>query len=412
MEGKAPKGQAPVATDLHSSPICAHCCKVSSKSQKLMCCARCRRAHYCDKNCQKEDWAFHKRVCVTAETVDATDATRAVEPCCATSTVDSSCGSTEIFYYESQNVSVKDLKSRSDINGCRGTIIGSFNPKKNRWPVRVVLSADATEDVWLREANLHAEDADDPQAATKLADARRKHVALTEGGYLSIEDAWKIQNSPSCGCKSCASACKEDNEPGMYGAHQIDELMRNGTFESENMKEDCVMDHYNHPHDFKKPSVTIIRPRKKGEKWGVAPFTPVRGGCVHLGKHGCKLPKEMTEMKGMGRVPKNCYALHCNPDLHVQFDKHSSAYEVWDTPVGRSVIERFKKMILKSDPTIRVDPEFYQEESDRIAMDPKAREQHMSFSRQDSELVMLTMMMNGMAGMFESLAKLGQSRKP
>lgn len=410
------EGQGSVATDLHSSPICAHCCKVSSESQKLMCCARCHRAHYCDQKCQKADWVFHKRVCVTAETTDATDATHAVEPCCATRTVDSSCGSrgsrgsTEIFFYDSQNVIVKDLKSRSDINGCRGTIIGSFNPKKNRWPVRVVLSADATEDVWLREANLHTEDADDPQAATKLADARRKHTALTEGGHLSIEDVWKMQNSPSCGCKSCASAC--GNEPGMYSAYQIDELMENGTFESESMKKDCVMDHYNHPHDFKKPSVTIMRPRKQGEKWGVAPFTPVRGGCVHLGKHGCKLPKEMTEMKGMGRVPKNCYALHCNPDLHVQFDKHSSAYEVWDTPVGRSVIERFKKMILESDPTTRVDPEFYEEEAIRVARDPKAREQHMSFSRQDSELAMLTNMMNGMAGMFESLTKLGQSRKP
>jgi hypothetical protein len=302
---------------------------------------------------------------------------------------------------------VKGLKSRSEINGCQGTIIGSFYPKKNRWPVRVVLSADVTEDVWLLEANLDAEDTDDPQAAIKLADARRKHVSLTEGGHLSIEDVWKIQNSPSCGCKSCASAC--GNEPGMYGACQIDELMENGTFERENMKKDCVIDHYNHPHDFKKPSVTIMRPRKQGEKWGVAPFTPVRGGCVHLGKHGCKLPTEMTEMKGMGRVPKNCYALHCNPDLHVQFDKHSSAYEVWDTPVGHRVIERFKKMILKSDPTTRVDPEFYQEEAIRVAMDPQAREQHMSFSRQDPELAMLTNMMNAMAGMFESLTK---SRQP
>ena len=116
-------------------------------------------------------------------------------------------------------------------------------------------------------------------------------------------------------------------------------------------------------------------------------------------------------MKGMGRLPKNCYALHCNLDLHVQFDKHSSAYEVWDTPVGRSVIERFKKMILKSDPTIRVDPEFYQEEAIRIRSDPKAREQHMSFLRQDSDLAMLTNMMNGMAEMFESLTKPGQPRK-
>jgi hypothetical protein len=41
--------------------ICAYCGKANQKAFK---CSRCQSTHYCDQNCQKNDWKKHKRTCI------------------------------------------------------------------------------------------------------------------------------------------------------------------------------------------------------------------------------------------------------------------------------------------------------------------------------------------------------------
>ena len=47
--------------------ICCNCCKEG----KMMRCNKCDSAHYCSKECQKEDHSFHKRMCnLISEKID------------------------------------------------------------------------------------------------------------------------------------------------------------------------------------------------------------------------------------------------------------------------------------------------------------------------------------------------------
>ena len=38
---------------------CGHCNKVGAPSL----CSKCTKVAYCDKECQKEDWKAHKKIC-------------------------------------------------------------------------------------------------------------------------------------------------------------------------------------------------------------------------------------------------------------------------------------------------------------------------------------------------------------
>ncbi|KIP11849.1 hypothetical protein PHLGIDRAFT_124522 [Phlebiopsis gigantea 11061_1 CR5-6] len=42
---------------------CQHCYIAESTTTKLKCCGRCKRAHYCSKECQNADWKAHKGKC-------------------------------------------------------------------------------------------------------------------------------------------------------------------------------------------------------------------------------------------------------------------------------------------------------------------------------------------------------------
>ncbi|GMI01174.1 hypothetical protein TrLO_g3854 [Triparma laevis f. longispina] len=50
---------------------CTACNKTSAqlgieRQKALMTCSRCKKAHYCDKECQKTHWKAHKKFCKTA----------------------------------------------------------------------------------------------------------------------------------------------------------------------------------------------------------------------------------------------------------------------------------------------------------------------------------------------------------
>ncbi|PPQ81977.1 hypothetical protein CVT25_014628 [Psilocybe cyanescens] len=42
---------------------CQQCFKSDSKEAPLQTCAKCKRAHYCSRECQVKDWKNHKRLC-------------------------------------------------------------------------------------------------------------------------------------------------------------------------------------------------------------------------------------------------------------------------------------------------------------------------------------------------------------
>ena len=58
---KKPLSQGDVNAILGGN-TCASCSKPASLR-----CTRCKKAHYCSKECQKADWPSHKRVCVPAK---------------------------------------------------------------------------------------------------------------------------------------------------------------------------------------------------------------------------------------------------------------------------------------------------------------------------------------------------------
>lgn len=43
-------------------PFCSACGK-DSHGKKLLACSACKKAQYCNRDCQKADWAIHKRIC-------------------------------------------------------------------------------------------------------------------------------------------------------------------------------------------------------------------------------------------------------------------------------------------------------------------------------------------------------------
>ena len=46
------------------SRVCERC---KGKEHKMMVCGRCRKAHYCSRECQKKDWKQHKQSCSPKE---------------------------------------------------------------------------------------------------------------------------------------------------------------------------------------------------------------------------------------------------------------------------------------------------------------------------------------------------------
>ncbi|KAH9848255.1 hypothetical protein C2E23DRAFT_740102 [Lenzites betulinus] len=64
----------------HYLPSCARCYKPDSRAGgiQLKRCARCTAVRYCSKECQREDWPVHKKVCqsATVEHGDLTDCLR------------------------------------------------------------------------------------------------------------------------------------------------------------------------------------------------------------------------------------------------------------------------------------------------------------------------------------------------
>jgi hypothetical protein len=49
---------------------------------------------------------------------------------------------------------ITDLKSRPELNGCSGKIIGSFNAESGCWPVKVIPKTGPYEDLLLKAANI------------------------------------------------------------------------------------------------------------------------------------------------------------------------------------------------------------------------------------------------------------------
>jgi len=48
--------------------ICAFCGTHGTEGTKLLCCSRCKLAHYCSRECQKQHWKGHKKVCAPPPT--------------------------------------------------------------------------------------------------------------------------------------------------------------------------------------------------------------------------------------------------------------------------------------------------------------------------------------------------------
>jgi hypothetical protein len=49
-------------TELHPllDGVCSNCYKSATNTQKLLICSGCKSSQYCSKECQKQNWKFHK----------------------------------------------------------------------------------------------------------------------------------------------------------------------------------------------------------------------------------------------------------------------------------------------------------------------------------------------------------------
>ena len=57
---KAERGSDKKDKRMEIKAICSYCKKQDAKMLK---CTSCRRAHYCDRSCQKSDWKEHRKLC-------------------------------------------------------------------------------------------------------------------------------------------------------------------------------------------------------------------------------------------------------------------------------------------------------------------------------------------------------------
>jgi hypothetical protein len=230
-------------------------------------------------------------------------------------------------------------------------VIGTL--ENDRVPVR---TADGVE-VKIRPRNLARPNSDAARNPKTAEEAKRyqKQVA-TERGRISDEDVMKIDTSSPCGCRSCAGACWV--QPGMYTPAQILDMIERGVLDTSKI----VLDFYS---TIDRPGVGILRPRKVEELGtALAEFTPIPGRpCINLGPRGCVLSRD--------EMPTNCKALHCDKSHHVSLDKHSSAYQLWDTPEGRQAVAWFQRQIRARDPRAPTTEEFYLRQTIVTALDPK-----------------------------------------
>ena len=74
--GKGGKGGGTTGKGKGATRSCFSCGRASAK---LCSCSRCRRAFYCNQDCQRKDWKRHQRACRAAVAAEARRATRARE---------------------------------------------------------------------------------------------------------------------------------------------------------------------------------------------------------------------------------------------------------------------------------------------------------------------------------------------
>ena len=58
-----PETPTPVAETRDQAVVSHECTACGKASESLMHCVRCRKASYCDRNCQQADWPRHKSIC-------------------------------------------------------------------------------------------------------------------------------------------------------------------------------------------------------------------------------------------------------------------------------------------------------------------------------------------------------------
>ncbi|KAF9485098.1 hypothetical protein BDN70DRAFT_989133 [Pholiota conissans] len=66
MDHQSPKEIKKAAKD-STRRTCVRCCTLEPKDVPFKACGGCHSAFYCSKECQKLDWAYHKRSCLTAQ---------------------------------------------------------------------------------------------------------------------------------------------------------------------------------------------------------------------------------------------------------------------------------------------------------------------------------------------------------
>ena len=63
----APAASAPAPVPPAPAPsparVCALCLTPAAPGEKLLTCVRCKKVYYHDRQCQKEHWSEHRKVC-------------------------------------------------------------------------------------------------------------------------------------------------------------------------------------------------------------------------------------------------------------------------------------------------------------------------------------------------------------
>lgn len=158
-------------------------------------------------------------------------------------------------------------------------------------------------------------------------------IAIDDAKLVDMEDLMTKQISKlnlldhSCDCKDCSMLCQ--SVPGIYDPQHVLQLLQ----ENETFFDTVVQDYFAGNQG---EHIFFLRPAQQCETPGTRTswFKQPQNPCRNLGPNGCMLSRETRPMGC--RVASGCDRSQLNFDTQI-------ACQMWNSPLGKKVIEKFNE---------------------------------------------------------------------